>query len=270
MGRLSVQRGMSEIGEKIETLYYSASERRKSRLALATLGLLRLSSVDSKNSAAEKLMFRKEILAPIANPKRSDPKLILKEIASKDWQKRFTDNLIQRNILIQRGNCFEVNFEARQELMELFEDSLNGQALKLKAILWPSEYAKEEETYEEEEELSEMAESLPDPALNLVEELSARLEGVQGALQTMVDHLKQVYTGLEALETRASKSADTLEKLVNKLESENKVKLTGLLDRLIESEARSKSLKIQLDSETNRRDPLVLEVREALKRLSSE
>lgn len=280
---------LPELAEKLDHVYYSATERPKARFALALLAVMRLGSENAKYS-------RREIFSPFGNPKRKESKALTDEGLSKDWQRKFIERLLKDGHINITGSYISApEPEQKEALSKIVMNALDADGLLLKALLWPSQYQVDapenpfddptDKPFEMEAPSGRKVEASAE--FEILKELGDRLEGFQTYLGQIVAHLDNIYKGLEdlpkitrSLETvqvameLAAESQESsrkkLEEVVSAIQDETRVKIASIAERVQENKERRKTILSQMHSEANREDKLLQELEQAVEYLKGQ
>lgn len=277
MGEDPVLDGKPKIRETLLELDKMISEANTKNRARFVLSITALAILLSKVPDGA-FLTRKELFKP---PGFVHEKCVTNEALAKSWQKTFLDRTeevgLTEKTISGRDSVYRIADGRTDEVIHMVSDAVHEAGQSLRRILWPGQYGEGEEDESEQAAVDEPA-AVDGGAVEVLSELVGQLTAVAESMAKVHQSMESVLTRLSeigdqsvARESRAEAFLggirDSLSSIVSRLNADEKDSLNSIKDRLGEIQTRRKSLSNQLESEVQKEDKLLEELRVGLARV---
>ncbi len=244
-----------EVEEKLQGLFFQATDSNKAKYALAICALLWIHSESGQSRR------RSSLFLPIRGVTPHD--IVRKQMAGKNWQRAYLERLEEKGYIDREMIGGQTYYKAADEeaLAGMLLDALRADGIKVKQCLWPNDY--------EDDELVEDADlaSPPSPPVDVEQEVGEEkpmrsttpksvadllksLETVTEAMTLFSDHLKNVYDKLEEQRKAISDQNAHMHHMIGIQHEQIKEQNSGLLAMADMLSERLKNLNASLKSNT--------------------
>jgi hypothetical protein len=250
--------------------------REKARLFVSVTAVLRLYALTSMPDTAAS---RGDLFGLPRTVEPSDYPSVAKEASGRNWQAHFLEELVNHGYAEQVQKEGQRLYKAAnaKKLETLVVSITKLETSELKAMLWPSQYASQDDVPEETEETaSEEPEQESSANLGVTEVI----ERVASNLGEVAQHLSSLYETTSESNNRSVALGQTLDAIAGRLETGLRkfeevageegrrvnAQLLELLTRHTEIDIRKKSLINQLEAESRKAEQVLSLIAETLKR----